>query len=148
MNQSNFKKPGAKGLQLCTPRLIIELCHSTLQIETLNRKTVTWNFIPKHVPWHGCFWELLIGLTKTILKNVHGRTNAILSSLQIINIEIKAMLNASTDIHPFRCKWSRALNPIISVIWLKDYVCPTTNDYYWSQLWNQVRPKEEPKHRD
>jgi hypothetical protein len=35
---------------------------------TLSHKGTQWQFIPKRSPWHGGWWERLIGLTKTTLK--------------------------------------------------------------------------------
>jgi transposase InsO family protein len=61
--------------------------------EAFNRRGVDWQFIPKRAPWYGGFWERLIGLTKTVLKKVLGRTHVTLSSLQTIIVEIEAVLN-------------------------------------------------------
>ena len=52
-----------------------------------------WQFIPKRAPWYGGFWERLIGLTKTTLKKVLGRTFISLINLQTIVVEIEAILN-------------------------------------------------------
>ena len=59
----------------------------------LSKKGVTWRFIPKRAPWYGGFWERLIGLTKSSLKKVLGRTFAKLSTIQTIIIEIEGILN-------------------------------------------------------
>ena len=72
---------------------LLKLFNSPLLTETLTRKGVVWKFIPKRAPWYGGFWERLIGLTKTTLKKVLGRTYATLSSLQTIIVEVEAMLN-------------------------------------------------------
>ena len=69
------------------------LFKSTLLIETLNSKGVTWKFIPKYAPWYGGFWERPIGLTKAALKKVLGQTFATLPSLQTIIVEIEVILN-------------------------------------------------------
>ena len=61
--------------------------------ENLSRRGVDWQFIPKRAPWFGGFWERLIGLTKSSLKKVLGRTHATLESLQTIIVEIEAVLN-------------------------------------------------------
>ena len=53
----------------------------------------SWRFIPKRAPWYGGFWERLIGLTKSTLKKVLGRTFISLISLQTIIVEIEAVLN-------------------------------------------------------
>jgi len=36
--------------------------------EELSRRGVTWKFIPKRAPWYGGFWERLVGVTKTAIK--------------------------------------------------------------------------------
>ena len=46
--------------------------------DNLARRGVEWRFIPKRAPWFGGFWERLIGLTKSALKRVLGRTHATL----------------------------------------------------------------------
>ena len=61
--------------------------------EDLARREVKWYFIPKRAPWFGGFWERLIGLTKSSLKKVLGRTHATLESLQTIIVEVEAVLN-------------------------------------------------------
>ena len=59
----------------------------------LNREGVTWRFIPKKAPWFGGFWERLIGLTKSAIKKVLGRTHISLQVLQTIVVEVEALLN-------------------------------------------------------
>ena len=44
-------------------------------------------------PWYGDFWERLIGLTKSTLKKVLGRTFVSLIGLQTVIVEIEAVLN-------------------------------------------------------
>ena len=52
----------------------------------------------------GGFWECLIGLTKTTLKKILGRTHAILEGLHTIVVEVEVLLNdrpisyASSDV--------------------------------------------------
>ena len=70
-----------------------QLFNSSLLTENIHRKGVMWRFIPKRAPWYGGFWERLIGLTKTALKKVLGRTFATLSSLQTLIVEVEAILN-------------------------------------------------------
>ena len=41
----------------------------------MERCAVVWKFITKKAPWHGEYWERLIGLTKTALKRVFGRAH-------------------------------------------------------------------------
>ena len=61
--------------------------------EQLMKQGTTWQFIPKRAPWYGRFWERLIGLTKTTLKKVLGRTFISLITLQTLVVEIEAVLN-------------------------------------------------------
>ena len=67
-----------------------------LQSENLSTSLAThgvvWKFIPKKAPWW-CFWEWLIGLTKTSLKKVLGRSHISLPVLQTMITEIEAVLN-------------------------------------------------------
>jgi transposase InsO family protein len=66
---------------------------STSVTDTFSRRGVEWRFIPKRAPWYGGFWERLIGLTKTSLKKVLGRSSVTLETLQTIVTEIEAILN-------------------------------------------------------
>ena len=59
----------------------------------MGRQGVIWQFIPKHGPWFGGFWEYLIGLTKAAIKKVLGRAFVSLSTLQTIIVEVEAHLN-------------------------------------------------------
>ena len=70
-----------------------KLFNSTILSERLSRQGTMWQFIPKRAPWYGGFWERLIGLTKTTLKKVLGRTFISLINLQTIVVEIEAILN-------------------------------------------------------
>ena len=59
----------------------------------LANRRVEWEFIPKRAPWYGGFWERLIGLTKTSLKKVLGRTFVSHDEIVTILSEIEAGLN-------------------------------------------------------
>ena len=65
-----------------------DLFRSPSLSNALSKKGVTWRFIPIHAPCYGGFWEHLIGLTKSSLKKVLGRTFATLSTIQTIIVEI------------------------------------------------------------
>jgi len=69
------------------------LLSSTALADNLARRGVEWRLIPKRAPWFGGFWERLIGLTKTSLKRVLGRTHATFESLRTLVIEVEAILN-------------------------------------------------------
>ena len=69
------------------------LLSSVALANNLSRREVEWRYIPKCAPWFGGFWERLIGLTKSALKRVLGRTHATLESLRILVTEVEAVLN-------------------------------------------------------
>jgi len=60
------------------------LLSSSALVDDLGRRGVEWCFIPKRAPRFSGFWERLIGLTKSALKRVLGRTHASLESLQTL----------------------------------------------------------------
>ena len=72
--------------------------------EALSTRGVRWNFIPKQAPWYGVFWERMIGITKTVVRKVLGRSFITLEALQTQVVEIEVVLNdrpltyQSTDI--------------------------------------------------
>jgi len=61
----------------------------------LNHEEVTWKFIPKKAPWFRGFLERLVsvGLTKSTIKKVLGRAHISLQVLQMIVVEVEAILN-------------------------------------------------------
>ena len=61
--------------------------------DELGKRGVSWQFIPKRASWYGGFWEQLIGLTKTAIKKVLGRRYVSLPILEMIIVEIEAILN-------------------------------------------------------
>ena len=63
--------------------------------EALSSRAIKWQFIPKRAPWYGGFWERLIGTTKTTIKKVLGRSFISLEALQMLVVEIEAVLNDS-----------------------------------------------------
>ena len=69
------------------------LLSSAALADNLARRGVEWRFIPKRAPWFGGFWERLIGLTKSAMKRVLGRTHATLESLRTLVTEVEAVLN-------------------------------------------------------
>ena len=61
--------------------------------EALSLRGIKWQFIPKKAPWYGGFWERIIGLTKTTIRKVLGRSFITLEALQMLVVEIEAVLN-------------------------------------------------------
>ena len=61
--------------------------------EALSSRGIKWQFIPKRAPWYGGFWERIIGLTKTTIRKVLGRSFITLEALQTLVVEIEAVLN-------------------------------------------------------
>ena len=59
----------------------------------LNNRNIQWSFIPKRAPWFGGFYERLIGITKTTLRKVLGRTSVTLDELTTLLIEVEAVIN-------------------------------------------------------
>ena len=70
-----------------------KLFNSRELMETLSMRGVRWQFIPKRAPWYGGFWERLIGMTKTVVRKVLGRSFITLEALQTLTVEIEAVLN-------------------------------------------------------
>jgi len=52
-----------------------------------------WKFIPRAAPWYGGWWERLVGLTKTTLKKVLGRSQVNAELLRTILTEIECIIN-------------------------------------------------------
>ena len=58
-----------------------ELLQSPTLKSALMHKGTTWRFIPKRAPWHGGFWERLVGMVKMSLKKTLGRAFVTLTIL-------------------------------------------------------------------
>jgi len=54
---------------------------------------IKWKFITKRAPWHGGFWERLIGLTKITLRKVLGRRRIASAELRTLITDIEAAMN-------------------------------------------------------
>ncbi|XP_060575107.1 uncharacterized protein LOC132732649 [Ruditapes philippinarum] len=63
---------------------IQQLMRSTAVNDALHSHGTEWRFIPKRAQWFGGWWERLIGLTKTTIKKVLGRSFISYESLQTI----------------------------------------------------------------
>ena len=90
---------------------LLQQLSQTVHNDLLNKGT-RWEFIPKRAPWFGGFWERLIGLTKTTLKKILGRSYITVGMLQTIIVEIEATLN------------DRPLTYVSSEFELEDVVTP------------------------
>ena len=78
---------------IAASKQIGELSRSTTVNEELNNLGTTWKFIPKRAPWFGGFWERMVGLTKTSIKKILGRSLINLETLQTIITEVETILN-------------------------------------------------------
>ena len=54
---------------------------------------LNWKFIPKAAPWYGGWWERLVGLTKTTLKKILGRSQINAEMLRTMLTEIECVIN-------------------------------------------------------
>ncbi|XP_053403036.1 uncharacterized protein LOC123546131 [Mercenaria mercenaria] len=70
-----------------------------LKTEILGTYGITWKFIPQHAPWYGGWWERLIGVTKTSIKKVLGKSLVSLEVLQTIVTEVECIVNDRTLTH-------------------------------------------------
>jgi hypothetical protein len=57
-------------------------------------KRIAWNFIPEKAPWWGGFWERMIGLVKTSLKKVMGRSLLNYDDLYATVVEVESIINS------------------------------------------------------
>ncbi|XP_053380742.1 uncharacterized protein LOC128548959 [Mercenaria mercenaria] len=64
-----------------------------LKTEILGTYGITWKFIPHNAPWYGGWWERLIGVTKTSIKKVLGKSLVSLEVLQTIVTEVECIVN-------------------------------------------------------
>ena len=70
-----------------------KLFQSNTVQEELTDKGTEWRFIVKRAPWYGGWWERLVGLTKTAVKKVLGRSYVDSQTLATVVTEIEAILN-------------------------------------------------------
>ncbi|KAL1448295.1 hypothetical protein WDU94_003587 [Cyamophila willieti] len=56
-------------------------------------RKIEWRFIPPASPWWGGWWERLIGVMKTVMKKVLGRTYVNYEVLQTILCDIESVIN-------------------------------------------------------
>lgn len=88
------------------------ILNDPLLLTYLSDRQTGWKFITKRAPWHGGFWERLIGLTKTALRKMAGRTKLSINELRTIVTEIEAVLNDRPLTHvTTECSGVEALTP-------------------------------------
>ena len=95
----------------------------------LNSRGIKWQFIPKRAPWCGGFWERLIGLTKPTIKKMLGRSFITLEVLQILTVEIEAVL--TINLFMCRCNWPRTTYATPPIIWTAHYNPTTSRGGRW-----------------
>ena len=61
--------------------------------QAIAEKGIEWYFIPKRSPWHGGFWERMIGLVKNALRKVLGRATVSANELNTLLTEVEASIN-------------------------------------------------------
>jgi len=71
---------------------LTQLLQSNHLTDALGKQGFQWNFIPKCAPWYGSWWECLIERTEMALKKVLGRSRVTLTVLQILIVEVEAIL--------------------------------------------------------
>lgn len=71
---------------------IQRLTNSQSLLEKIQDQGTEWKFIPKGAPWYGGFWERMIGLTKTTLKEIIGSKCIRMETLQTVITEIESTL--------------------------------------------------------
>ena len=59
----------------------------------MNDRRIEWRFITPRAPWQGGIWERLVGLTKSALKRVLGKSMVSFRELETLTIQIEAKLN-------------------------------------------------------
>ena len=77
----------------CADLLIRKLCRAKEVLSFFSEVNCTWKFQPKRMPWHGGFFERLIGLTKSLLRKVLGNSKLTFIQLQTLLCEITLVLN-------------------------------------------------------
>ena len=70
-------------------------------LESLSHKGTEWKFIPRRALWYGGWWERLIGMTKSVIKNVLGRSYLTLEELQTVYSKAEATMNDRPLTHVF-----------------------------------------------
>ena len=75
---------------------IAKICKDGAVTDYLANRQVEWRFITKRAPWHGGYWERLVGLAKEAIKKMMGNARFPLKTFRTIVAEIEARLNDRT----------------------------------------------------
>lgn len=59
-----------------------------------SKRGITWKFIAEQTAWWGEYWDHLVQLVKTCLKNVLGRASLSFEEMCTVLTEVKATLNS------------------------------------------------------
>lgn len=77
----------------CASGILKKMFREPKIVNYFSNRQIEWRFIPKRAPWYGGFWERLIGITKTSLKKMLGRTKLTLPELRALIAEIEVVVN-------------------------------------------------------
>jgi len=83
-NATNFESSAETIKRLMSSPEVTNFCSD---------RGIKWKFITKRAPWHGGFWERLIGLTKTTLRKVLGRRRITAAELRTLITDVEAAMN-------------------------------------------------------
>ncbi|XP_047736655.1 uncharacterized protein LOC125177954 [Hyalella azteca] len=70
-----------------------DIANSQLVSSAFNNYQVEWRFITPRAPWQGGAWERMIGITKTSLKKILGKSLVTRQDLETILAQIEAKIN-------------------------------------------------------
>lgn len=77
-----------------------EIIHSQRVQDYSLQERIEWKFIPEYAPWMGGFYERLVSLVKTALKNVLRKASVTLVQLHTVVAEVSAVVNSRPLVLP------------------------------------------------
>lgn len=83
-NATNFESSARHLKRLFEDPTVAEFCAT---------KGIRWKFIVKRAPWHGGFYERLIGSVKTSIRKVIGKQKITAKELRTLVTDVEAFLN-------------------------------------------------------
>nr|XP_045596726.1 uncharacterized protein LOC123757251 [Procambarus clarkii] len=141
-----------------------EICSHPAVTSTLEQRHCRWKFIPPRAPWHGGFYERLIGTVKRFLRKSLNYIRIKLEKLQTVVVEIESRVNnqplsyLSDDptqhepLSPGHLLYGRSLTPVQSLVYdeIRDPSCVGQSELVQGymclsriiQKWNNVWTKE------